>query len=105
MHRESPLGDHVRPWRRIRANIACRPPLDGQAVALLGRDKLYDLSVGNNGDGKTVNLRHPRAKRLCVCSATAFSKGTHERGHESSAAAADEIAPRKRGYSQTIAGA
>ncbi len=47
VHRKPPLTDQVRARRRVRVHIACRPPLDGEALALLRRDELYDLSIGD----------------------------------------------------------
>ncbi len=59
MHGKPPLADQIGARWSVRAHIACRPPLYGETVALFGRDKLYDLSVGDDGDGEAVGLRHP----------------------------------------------
>jgi hypothetical protein len=58
VHGKSPLADEIGARWSVRAHIACRPALYGETVALFRRDKLYDLSVGDDGDGEAVDLWH-----------------------------------------------
>ncbi len=67
VHGQSPLGDQIHARRRVRAQIAAGPPLDGQPVSLLGRNPLDDLIVRYDSHREAVDLRRPGGQRLRPC--------------------------------------
>jgi hypothetical protein len=67
VHRQSPLGDQVNARRCVRAQIAARPPLDGQPVSLLSRDPFDDLVIRDDPHRDAVHFRGLGGQHLRLC--------------------------------------
>ena len=67
VHRQSPLSDQVHARRCVRAQIAARPPLDGQPVSLLSRDPFDDLVIRDDPHRDAVHFRRLGGQLLGLC--------------------------------------
>ena len=88
MHGETPFAVERRARRRIRRGIAAGAALDGEAVALLGRDELDHDIVGDHAYGEPVDFGNGAARAVWL-PPSARRPACHHGRHEARAAGAE----------------